>query len=273
MWAYGKSATDYYAKSVIQTAGWKFCNDNKESFRWGTIKGHTFPQLNVESLRACLERGELFAHVKPEHIKHGDPALATPDGFFSAAKEAGWSVVVALHRENGLSRQLSGINWGLRHQTDPRMRELAFVKYFCDRGDNILEQYAPERQMIIRGMQAALRAGFRVLFLTYADVTADTCGSVGDTLAFYDPTKEWPHCTLDLNNSHAKTHVDLPLREHLGDHAAACANDTFSKHPEWRWMLDEGGHRSLPPLDWPAVDYNISHPNFIHRTDLHPTFS
>lgn len=150
MWALGKSATDYFAKSLVKTAGWKFCNGDKESFKPALANGKALPRLNPTNLRNCLVRGERLAHIKPEHIKHGD-LEHTPDGFFQAAADAGWTVVVALHRENSFSRQLSGINWALRHQRDQDEREHEFFRHFCERGDVISGQYERERQMIADG--------------------------------------------------------------------------------------------------------------------------
>lgn len=273
MWALGKSATDYYAKSVIETANWKFCNGDKESFKPGAAHGRGLPLLNAKNLRACVERNQPFAHIKPEHLKHGQPDFADPEVFFQAVFDAGWTVVVALQRENSFARQLSGINWRLGHVRDPKLREHQFIRHFCHMGDVITGQYEPERKIMTAGIRAALKAGLKVLYLSYADVTIDPCGSVRDTLKLYDPNRNWTECVLDVNNTHSKTHVSLPLSEHLGAEALVCAQATFDRHPGWSWMLEDGGHRSSPPDTWPQIDHNISHPMFFHRPHSNSTRS
>lgn len=119
------------------------------------------------------------------------------------------------------------------------------------------------------GIRAALRAGLRVLFLTYSDVTDEACASVKDVLTFYNSTETWPkECVLDVNNGHSRTHVDLSLDAHLGPRALNCTKSTFSNHTGWNWMLDEDGRRSAPPVNWPWVYHGIVHPNFFHRADM-----
>lgn len=174
MWALGKSATDYFAKSLIKTAGWKFCNGDKESFKPALVKGKTLPRLNPTNLRNCLVRGERLAHIKPEHIKHGD-LEPTPDGFFQAAADAGWTVVIALHRENSFSHQLSGINWALRHQRGQEEREHEFYRHFCERGDVIAGQYERERQIIADGKLCT----FTSALLTFCSHDRHSCGPQG----------------------------------------------------------------------------------------------
>lgn len=121
----------------------------------------------------------------------------------------------------------------------------------------------------VTGIRAALKAGLRVLFLTYNDVTDEACASVMDALTFYNPSEIWPNeCFLDINNTHSKTHVELSLDAHLGPRALNCTRATFNNHTGWNWMLDEDGHRIAPPDDWPWVYHGITHPNFFHRADI-----
>lgn len=119
------------------------------------------------------------------------------------------------------------------------------------------------------GIRAALKAGLRVLFLTYIDVTDEACAAVKDALTFYNASETWPNaCVLDVNNTHAKTHVELSLDEHLGSRALKCTQTTFNSHTGWNWMLDEDGRRAAPPENWPWVYNGIIHPNFFQRADI-----
>mmetsp|Transcript_17404 Transcript_17404/g.54358 ORF Transcript_17404/g.54358 Transcript_17404/m.54358 type:complete len:306 (+) Transcript_17404:44-961(+) len=260
LWAHGKSATDYYAKSVVNTANWTLCNRDKESFKPQVRK------LNAHNIRACIDRGQRFAHIKPGHLQWAEEGLEDPTRLFQTLKDSGWTVIAVLHRENSFSRQLSGINWHLRHESAKKARDKSFTHHFCTKGDNVEVQYKPERKIITDGINAALAAGLKVLYLTYADVTEDTCGAVHDTLKLYDPNRDWAACELDANNTHSRSHVEIPLGEHVGDEALQCVNRLFDGHPEWSWMLQQEGHRNTPPSDWKQVDFNISHPSFYRRT-------
>ena len=74
LWAHGRSATDTFAHSLLQTASWTYCRGQKEGFK---SKGLSEPEL-----QACIERREFLVHVKPMHLTAAGSLLPKPSVFF-----------------------------------------------------------------------------------------------------------------------------------------------------------------------------------------------
>ena len=91
LWAHGRSATDFFASSLLMTGQMEYCNGKKEGF-----KDHV---LSKPALTRCTKQRQYLTHIKPKHLRLSDSELQEPSVFFPAAWESGFGVLVAAFRE------------------------------------------------------------------------------------------------------------------------------------------------------------------------------
>ena len=63
--------------------------------------------LTHQALQKCINRGQRFVHIKPQHLHQERGALQSAGRFYDAAWLAGFRAVISTFRSNSLARAVS----------------------------------------------------------------------------------------------------------------------------------------------------------------------
>jgi len=192
---------------LLSTASWSYCRGEKEAFK---SKG-----LSELELRTCIERRELLVHVKPMHLTATGSLLSKPSVFFAAAKRAGFGTVVSVFRENQLAWWISSFENNLENKrvhTGSKVHAEGLRK-FGKR--NMVSSFQHFRQQHIDGVSHAKKLGFRVVSLSFKDVTDALCPSVQAVLQGWGSTK--PTACVSTNGHTGASHRGDTLAHRIGN--------------------------------------------------------
>jgi len=112
-------------------------------------------------------------HVMPEHLLHEGSTLRTPEAFFKAAKEVGYTMVIGNFRENQLARDVSA--YEKKKLNHPKASW--FQEYNLDEFD-LVHHFKTDRLEYNSALDTAARLGFVVVPISFGDIIKDTCGTV-----------------------------------------------------------------------------------------------
>ena len=193
-------------------------------------------------LRQCIQHHERFVHVKPQHIHKSE--LQNQTDFFTAARDAGFTVVAASYRPNALAREVSSFELMYRKKPKNEQREHA-RRMFCTR--NLVNIFRENRREFVSGVQAAtMTKGLKVIDLSFTDLTTNLCASTHRTLSLVSPPLGRRPCVLFTDSSHSHTsHHNASLAKRIGNDAANCVHSALHDSPAFSWMLNL--HREIPP--------------------------
>lgn len=221
----------------------------------------THPQgIPVAGLNLSIRDGYRYTHVKPMFIRfgQGNPArVQTTAELMRIARVAGFTMVMAVDRTNELSQYLSEIEFGCQKGVDCAQR----YERFCQQRGNLVEELELRRREIRLGLATALSEGLSVFLSTFEDVVTDSCALAQGVLRAYNllATRNKNQARVRINTrvcpskavvSSATNFSALTLEERLGSGPHACLIQAIGDHPEYSWMMDEGGKRMRPPTTW-----------------------
>eukprot|EP00931_Biecheleriopsis_adriatica_P111672 TRINITY_DN860_c1_g1_i1.p1 TRINITY_DN860_c1_g1~~TRINITY_DN860_c1_g1_i1.p1 ORF type:complete len:366 (-),score=55.74 TRINITY_DN860_c1_g1_i1:60-1157(-) len=233
LWSEGRSASGSFMFTLQQTTGFEFCNENKESFN---VKDST---LSFESLERCIQKGQLLAHVKPEHLTRSKSVLRTPEAFMDAAFRAGFKMLITNFRENQLARDVSSFELAASHEGYDR-EELALERI---RYTSAVQAYEKDRRIFNDGINAATKAGFTLVPMSFSAVTASTCTCALKAMVLYSGRSDL-NCVAEVQHD-VTSHREASLEERTTKKAASGIRDALS-NTSYAWMLD------LTAEDWPS---------------------
>jgi len=209
--------------------------------------------LTAQALKNCMQKQELLMHVKPLHLMQSNSALRTPEAFFKACALAGYIVVVAVHRDNELAHELSQVDLICRREHEEMAERVKCAhdlceKRFCHKRGKVdmLTEWDQEYRFWRRGVRIAKANGLHVLNFTFAEVTADACGTVKQVTQVLSQAakKKYksPECKPTGDPWHASASLhDISAVGRMGQTAHRCLEKMIeeSKDPgKYTWMLD-----------------------------------
>lgn len=250
LWAYGRSATDVFAGSVVEAAKWKYCNGAKEGF-----KDHA---LTAKSLRKCMKREERFTHLKPQHLTREDSELRNSTEFFRAARQAGYTTVAAVYRDNALNRAVSSFELSQRlkckHIQDTSCTLEFAREKFCGEEGALAREFRETKKLWEIGIEDAKHEGFDILQLRFTDVVDRVCDSVERLLALVPPlavARGFRRCKPYQSPHVLTSHHELTMEGRVGPVAYECITRQLERDPDFSWMLQP--HLETPPARHPQV--------------------
>jgi len=276
LWTYSRTGSTFFSNSWKRTTGDQFCNNVKESWE------PKFQRvLTLEGLHRCIEQGQRYMHVKPEHLDgsnigtRGDPwgrgpaywiqhprALRNASAFFRACAVAGFKVVVANYRANQFEAAVSsmemtcartlGKNNHVSFKKDPACVHSTAEARFC-RGPPLVPHWENVKRVWLAGVVAAEQAGLTVVYSTFHELIADPCKVISRVQAVVPETQdEACVAALDVHskNGQGMTSGDPSQKEErIGLEAWNCIiqqMETASDPSQYLWML----RQSTPPLEY-----------------------
>lgn len=232
LWASDHSATESFAGSAMKTLGLKYCNGKRQE---DGANG-----FDSKLLAKCMKKRKRFAHMNPHHLAKNE--LTASVEFFEAAKEANFSVVVALRRENELNQKLSTFEMHADRKVDSDDFYDAAASHFCD--VSLKDEFRRDLELWKLGIQDAVRAGFEPLVIDFVDATEQTCESVNKMLQLMPEYSE--NALPCVHSREKKTRkAELTVEERVGPVAYTCIKDQLEEDPEYSWMLES--EAELPP--------------------------
>jgi len=178
-------------------------------------------------------------HIKPRHIvkdaskSHRPNEYTSADGFFTAAREVGFTHVFTLFRQNMLARELSSyelhLPFAVTQEDIDELREKHFL------GIDLTQRFDSELKQFFACVEAARASGFTIVSFEFSDVIDDVCQSVDSILSIAfaadrvraltshceSTTRRHAHC--DQVNEHTRVidSHESPLEDRIGLKAAA----------------------------------------------------
>ena len=238
LWSHGRSASDALAGTLKDSANFSYCNGLKEGFG----NKHDSSLISKKALDACRDRNQMLTHVMPVFLDKPGNALTTPKVFFRAARDRGFKVVVAVWRENVLTRQVSSFELMAAHGR-VSSRDAGAREHFC--GGTLIRQIEDLTRAYRDGVNAARDAGLAVVERMFDEVVSDLCGTVAAVTDELEDEFRGSSCR-PFESPHVLTsqrHKDLAGR--TTPEAAACASKEL-RPSAYAWMLDLG-RRHPPP--------------------------
>lgn len=235
----GRTATDTVSSTIVKSTPLSYCR-RKETFKSGA-----YP--TVKMLQSCYKsnKGGAYVHVKPEHILlrkesiDSSKYLTTPEQFFRAAKEAGFSLVVTSFRDNQLARTVSSFE-----MHPGKFGSVAFLSKANATFVNtdLIRKFEQLVQDYNRGVVSARAVkGFSMVHITFSEIIGDVCG----TSRRIATAAHCPVFTCKEDDGHMdKSHREKDLAGRIGDEAAASVVKQLKGTP-YEWMLD------LHAMKWP----------------------
>jgi hypothetical protein len=272
LWAFGRTSTGSFSRTLQTAVATSLCNDGKEGFAGKEA-------LTSGALLRCAEVARqqkaqvLFTHLKPWHIAQAaqieprkddvDPTpLYSEDLLFRAAKRAGFRTVVGIFRENQLALSVSATRLNLGNKIgreNAHVRGLAQLMTALNRpGASAVAQFDRKRLQYMRGLAAARRHGLNVLTSGFDEATRDMCSLVRNALALTMGDGAWSECPCEVHIDHmraeALNRTGVPDRERFKyrqldtlEHTAVRRVRSELTGTKYEWMLDL--HQEQPPSD------------------------
>lgn len=249
LWAYGRSATDTFAGTLMESSKFRYCGGQKEGFTKNGGHARKGVALSQQALTKCIATDGRVTHIKPQHLVEKGSSLRTVDDLFPAVKAAGFTVVVAAFRYNQLLREVSSIEL----ETNGELERFKRAKeYFCM--DHLTQSWRKHHETWRSGTESAKRDGLDVLELSFEDVTERLCDSVRRTLA---RLPGWPNTCKVFHSPHTRTsHHHISLEHRVGAKAFQCIQHHFETFPDYAWMLAERVEH--PPTGWNASSGTVA---------------
>jgi hypothetical protein len=241
LWAHGRSATDTLANAFGHIAKMPYCNHVKEGFK-NLAKRGLF--LSTLSLRRCIEKKQLFTHVKPMHLVANQSALKTPAAFFMGAWDAGFRTVISSFRTNQLATAVSSYELKNKKQSH---------RTFDGAEQNkLINKFKAQWHSYRNGVVAATALGYVVVELNFTQVTTQLCESVNLVLdamlahhaatGYRDKTAPTRCTTASISaanhNKHMhSSHHNALLWQRIGKINAKLVTDQL-QGSDYEWMLN-----------------------------------
>jgi len=235
----GRTATDTVSSTIVKSTPLSYCH-RKETFKAGA-----YP--TVKKLQSCFKSNKrgAYVHVKPEHILlrneniNSSKYLTTPEHFFRAAEEAGFSLVVTSFRDNQLARLVSSF--------EMHPGKFGSVEFLSKANGSfvhtdLIRKFEQLVQDYNRGVASARAVkGLSMMHITFSEIIGDVCG----TSRRIATAAHCPVFTCKEDDGHMdKSHRERDLAGRIGDEAAASVTKQLKGTP-YEWMLD------LHATSWP----------------------
>eukprot|EP00747_Dinoflagellata_sp_TGD_P083753 gnl/TRDRNA2_/TRDRNA2_162244_c0_seq1.p1 gnl/TRDRNA2_/TRDRNA2_162244_c0~~gnl/TRDRNA2_/TRDRNA2_162244_c0_seq1.p1 ORF type:complete len:314 (+),score=40.69 gnl/TRDRNA2_/TRDRNA2_162244_c0_seq1:80-1021(+) len=224
----GRTATGTLSSTVTASSHLSYCGI-KEFFGHGR-------KPNMKDMASCTAKKQAiglaaYIHVKPQHIElgsgEGTAVLSSPEDFFRAARQAGFSNVVTSFRDNQLARMVSSEE--LHHGAQYRF-------------SNLVKEFEDEIQDFNRAVLAAKDNGFDIMTTTFAENTKQLCKTSEKIAKF----ASCPAPSCEHRDEHLTDNTKKSLDELIGENTAKSATEQL-KGTAYEWMLD------LKATEWPAA--------------------
>jgi len=275
MWSHGRSGSDFFSQAWKLTTGDVYCNCEKES--WDPLLKE-LPPLTMAGLQGCMDRGERYMHMKPEHLsgqntslpednwrdqhwKDHPDVLRTPNAFFQACASTGFTVVLASFRANMLEAEVSDIEHAcaVKFEEEPKIflhRDANCVQRraeerFCRKGSvmSLTEEWEQAVQLWVDGIKAAEEAGLNVVHANFYELSSHICRVIARLMDVV-PELHNSHCLKpgeqESKSGQSLTGALASREDHIGSEAETCLHQQIESAREparYRWMLSQ----SEPP--------------------------